>query len=177
MPLHTCLTDADGVPTTSSPLTFWAPNILVSGNTSVVAANVVRLAHFFLPSTVAFNTIGVSNVTADAVNSYSFAVFSLAGTTLYAHTTAQTMVGSSTFRALANVEGLVTLTPGDYLFAWTGAATTATFLTLGGMSTRLTPSSSSTTTTSGAMPSAPINVPALSPVSAAASVISFILYQ
>lgn len=161
-----------------TPLTFWAPNGTVAGNTTVVAANVVRLAHFFLFNTVAFNKIGITNITADAGNNYSFGVFSLDGTVRYAHTTEQAMVGSGTFRALSIVEGTITLAPGDYLFAWTGAATTASFNTLSsGAATRLTPSSSSTVTALGVMPAAPINVPALSPVQAAVGIPSFILYQ
>lgn len=162
----------------NAAITFWAPNGSVSGNTTVIAANVVRLAHFFLSNTVAFNKIGITNITADAANNYSFGVFSLDGTVRYAHTTEQAMVGSGTFRALSVVEGTITLAPGDYLFAWTGAATTASFNTLSpGASSRLTPSSSSTTTTLGAMPVAPINVPALSPIQAAVGIPSFILYQ
>lgn len=161
-----------------TPITFWAPNGSVSGNTTVTTANVVRLAHFFLPVTVAFSTIGITNITADGSNKYSFGVFSLDGATRYAHTTEQVMTGSATFRALAVAEGTVTLPPGDYLFAWTGAATTASFNTLSpGASTRLTPSSSSTTTALGVMPAAPINVPSLSLVQAASGIPSFILYQ
>lgn len=155
----------------------WFSPGFTSGSVSVGTINVVRLAHFSLPATVSFNTIGVTNTLADAGSLFSFGVYSLDGTTRYAHTTPQGMTGSNTFRALAIIEGTVTIPQGDYLFAWTGNSLTGTFQTMNTFPSRLAPASSSTTTASGVMPVAPVNVPALSPTQAAASIISFILYK
>lgn len=161
---------------TAAAVSWFSPGF-TSGSVSVIATNVVRVAHFSLLTTVSFNTIGITNTAADAGSLFSFGVYSLDGTVLYAHTTAQGMTGSNTFRALSTVEGTVTIPQGDYLFAWTGNSLTGTFQTMNTFPSRLAPASSSTTTASGVMPAAPINVPALSPTQAAASIISFILYK
>lgn len=159
-----------------APITFWTPVTGTSSAASVATINKVMLTHFYVVTPVKFNYINLTNQAADAGGFYSFGIYSMDGQTLYAHTTAQGFVGTVTYRTLAVAEGTVTLAPGDYLFAWTGTATTATFTTFAQFQTLLQAAQGSSTT-NGVMPST-TTVPALSPNMAAVNIVAFQLrYQ
>lgn len=115
-------TPASPLGVTGWPLTYFQ-NSDASASTTLTAANQVYITGFVLPYALTFSNLGVFIQTADAVNLYSFGIYSQAGT-LVAHSAAATIpaTGDHTF---AVVGGPVTIAPGLYLMAFTGNANTA----------------------------------------------------
>lgn len=111
----------------------WGGTISTATVGSLTGANQIQLSGFYLPDAVTFSNIVVSVQTADAGNNYDWGIYDSSGK-LKAHVGAQSIAGTGVLD-VAVVGGPITLQPGKYYFAFTGAATTAILCHAGGPAT------------------------------------------
>jgi hypothetical protein len=116
------------------------------------AVNAIDVSTIYLPS-IHFSHVTVDVSTSDSSTSdfYGWGIYSTAGSVLCNFTAVNLTAGGAVDAACT--QGTVTLTPGEYLFAFTGNATTAKIAYSGTAPVALTSVVSSTTSSSGALPS------------------------
>lgn len=119
-----------------------------SGNLAF-AANQTRVMAFQLGYALTFSNIGVKVAVLDAGHNYDFGIYDAAGT-LVAHIGAQTLPATGNL-GFAVVGAPITITPGLYMFAMTGAATTAALGYDSGISITLFSNQSYSATSGGAL--------------------------
>ena len=152
-----------------SALTTFVPGANGAGqNTGPSSANAINVVAFLVPMQVQFGHITIDIASADTVagslcasfaDCYDVGVYNMSGTRLCDW--GATAFSSGGLTSAACAQGTVTLTPGYYVFAFTGNATTAKiyFGTAGnGGFVQLSSATSGTSSTGGALP-ASISVP------------------
>jgi hypothetical protein len=115
-------TGSAGVAAAATPLT-WFDNGSPVITTTQGAANQVYVNGFALPYPITFGHIYLRVATPDAANNYDIGLYTQAGS-LITHIGPQTLPTTG-YQTFAFLGGAKTLTPGLYVFAWTGLATTA----------------------------------------------------
>ena len=130
---------------------------IVSAGQAPSGSNAIDVSTIYLPS-IHFSHMSVDVSTTDSNSSdfYSWGIYSTSGSVLCSFTAVNLTAGGAVDEACS--QGTVTLTPGEYLFAFTGNATTAKIAYSGTAPVALTSAVSSTTSSSGALPSS-ITVP------------------
>ncbi len=152
-----------------SALTAFVPGANGAGqNTGPSAANAINVVAFLVPMQVQFGHMTIDIATPDTTagslcgsfaDCYDVGIYSLSGTRLCDW--GATAFSSGGLTSVACAQGTVTLTPGNYIFAFTGNATTAKiyFGTAGnGGFVQLSSATSGTSSTGGALP-ASISIP------------------
>jgi len=129
----------------------------VSSGQAASSANAIDVSTVYLPS-LHFSHITVDVSTTDSSTSdfYSWGLYSTSGSVLCSFTAVNLTAGGAIDQTCS--QGTVTLSPGEYLFAFTGNATTAKIAYSGTAPVALSSVVSSTTSSSGALPST-ISVP------------------
>lgn len=151
-------------------LTAFAPSPNGAGqNTGPSSANAINVVAFLVPMQVQFGHISIDVATPDTTagslcgsfaDCYDVGIYNMSGTRLCDW--GATALSSGGIVSAACVQGTVTLTPGYYIFAFTGNGTTAKifFGTAGGGGfVQLASATSGTSSTGGALPST-ISLPA-----------------
>lgn len=128
----------------------WFVNLRADTAFSLDGANIVLTCGFVLYTPFRLTQIGVYIATADAAHNYDFGIYSPAGA-LVANIGAQTLPNTGA-QQLNTVQGVKTLAPGRYVFAWTGNDATAQTYKTGGEASWLY-GNSATASAGGALPS------------------------
>ena len=102
------------------PLTSWGFG--GPGSNQSISPNQISANGFYLPCALTFSKITVYVGTTDAVNDYDIGIYNRAGT-LLANIGPQS-IPSGGVQTFSFVQGAQTISPGLYLFAWTGNAGT-----------------------------------------------------
>lgn len=96
-------------------------------NQSLAANNQVRAMQFFIPVATQFDHIIWGVATGQAASNSDFGIYNLGGTTLLADTGPKSTATSAVFVAGVFTQGIVTLQPGYYWFAWTSTNNAVAF--------------------------------------------------
>jgi hypothetical protein len=149
------LTDA-GAPCSSTAYSSYVMGFVSSGQ-AASSTNAIDVSTVYLPS-IHFSHITADVSTTDSSTSdfYSWGIYSTSGSVLCSFTAVNLTAGGASDQTCS--QGTVTLSPGEYLFAFTGNATTAKIAYSGTAPVALSSVVSSTTSSSGALPST-ISVP------------------
>lgn len=99
------------------PLTFFSFGV-AGGSSPGSGANNVDCSGFMLPCELTFSNLVISVGMADALHSYDFGIYTKAGA-LLANCGAQSPAGTG-FTVYPVLQAPVTISPGLYLFCWTG---------------------------------------------------------
>jgi hypothetical protein len=140
-------------------LTYFTPNIATTTTAlAPSAANAIRVSPIYIPCSISLTNIMVIVGTLDAGNNYSWGLYTQAGTAVC--TTTAAVISGTGNKDGACSQGTVTVNAGGYVFGWTGAATTAT-IDYGVTSASIpwTSALSSTSASSGQIPSTSIAIP------------------
>lgn len=149
------LTDA-GSPCSSTAYSSYAMGIVSAGQ-APSSTNAIDVSTVYLPSLhFSHVTVDVSTTDSNSSDFYSWGIYSTSGSVLCSFTAVNLTAGGAVDEACS--QGTVTLTPGEYLFAFTGNATTAKIAYSGTAPVTLSSAVSSTSSSSGALPSS-ITVP------------------
>lgn len=153
-----------------SGLTAFVPGPNGAGqNTGPSSANAINIVAFLVPMQVQFGHLSVDVATADTTagslcgsfaDCYDVGIYNMSGTRLC--NWGATALSSGGIVSVACAQGTVTLTPGYYIFAFTGNATLGKIFfgtTGGGGFVQLASATSGTSSTGGALP-ATISLPA-----------------
>ncbi len=156
------LADAGGPCSTGVPtVTSYSPSNGAGSAAAPSSANAINVVKFLVPLNLTFGNLAADVGTSDSTGGhlYDAGIYSTSGTLLCDWgATALTSTGK---QDIACAQGSVSLSPGYYVFAWTGNATTATifFGTSGGGGwQQFTSATSGTSSSGGALPST-ISVP------------------
>jgi hypothetical protein len=133
------------------PVISWQQGFASIGSNAPSGNNAVDLSPVYLPVYVTFGNITVDIGTGDGSNNYSWGLYSSTGTALC--TVAVTSTATTGANKQACSQGTVTLTPGFYVFMFTGNATTMKLAYSGSNLVPWTGVTSSTTSSGGAAPS------------------------
>ena len=132
------------------PVAFFQTISNNAASTALGGANQVYITGFYTPSSVIFSNIAFNVNTQDAVNNYDVGIYNQAGT-LLAHIGAQTLPTGGNV-TVAVVGGAKTITPGLYVFAFTGVAITAKLATDSGPAIIWIRNANVATSSGGALP-------------------------
>jgi hypothetical protein len=131
------------------PLTFFRSTPIANADSPLNGANVISRTGVVISYWLTFSKIGVDIGTTDAVDNYDLGLYTAAGG-LVANIGAQTLP-TGNVQSFATVQGVQTIAPGLYVFAWTGNAATAQ-LAFGNNDASWVCGNSATTSTGGALP-------------------------
>ena len=145
-----------GAPCSSTAGSSFVMGSVVAGE-APSAANAIDVSTIYVPS-IHFSHVTVDVSTTDSSTSdfYGWGIYSTSGSVLCSFTAVNLTAGGAVDATCS--QGTVTLTPGEYLFAFTGNATTAKIAYSGTAPIVLASAVSSTTSSSGALPGS-ITVP------------------
>jgi len=145
-----------GSPCSGSSATFYAMGTVSSGQ-APSSTNAIDVSTIYLPN-LQFSHITADVSTADSSTSdyYSWGLYSTSGAVLCSFSAANLTAGGTVDKTCS--QGTVSVTAGEYLFAFTGNAITAKIAYSGTAPLGLSSAVSSTTSSSGALPST-ISVP------------------
>ncbi len=116
------------------------------------SANQIQVSPAWIPYTVSFSGMSVYVGTADASNRYSWGIYTPGGVAI-CHTPAAALAATNGVDHASCVEGAVSVSPGQYYFAFTANATTGTIgYGTANTITNLSSPTSSTTSSSGQIP-------------------------
>jgi hypothetical protein len=144
----------------SWPINFYATPGPASAGNALGGANRIEYSGFALYSPLVCGHIAPWVQTADAVGSYDFGVYNAAGTLLI-NSGAQSPATTG-FIPYAILQTSVTLSPGLYVFAWTGTATTLKLFQTSGVAAWVVNNNAGTST--GGVLNNSVTAPTLLPV-------------
>ena len=145
-----------GAPCSATAYSSYAMGFVSAGQ-APSSTNAIDVSTIYLPSLhFSHVTVDVSTTDSSTSDFYSWGIYSTSGSVLCSFTAVNLTAGGATDEACS--QGTVTLTPGEYLFAFTGSATVAKIAYSGTAPIVLASAVSSTTSSSGALPSS-ITVP------------------